>query len=436
MYKGKNYGGSNGAIKTKDAGGSGEDVKIKNADQLIESVKKTVLDKVTEIHAKYEAEVTANGKASEDTKATLVKMAAEYTALAEKNETLVIELGELAQKLTNGLENGSKKVKTMAEELDENKDGLINLSKGMSNDSIVIKADTVRASVTDNENAFVVGGIGQLAHAKLTAYDIFNVIPVSDTNTNGTIRYYDWDAATTVRAADTRAEGALFPESTAKWVGKTLNIEKVGDSLPVSEEFFEDSEMFAAELSLFVNTNVQIKRNEQIVNGDGLTPNLKGIVTTVGAFTAVASGIPDASIYDLLIKVSESITLTGGAKYSPNFALMNIADINEMKLKKDANNNYIIPPFVSRDGTQVGEMLVLEENQITANTLVVGDSRYARIYERKGIEIARGVVNAQFAEDMETLKARTRLAFLIRDADVGGFAKVTSISADLATLIL
>jgi hypothetical protein len=35
---------------------------------------------------------------------------------------------------------------------------------------------------------------------------------------------------------------------------------------------------------------------------------------------------------------------------------------------------------------------------------------------------------------METLKVRTRLAFLIRGADEGGFRKVTSISAALALL--
>ena len=411
-----------------------KELEIKNADELVTAVKSAVLEKVTAIHKKYEDEVNANGKATSETIESMKSIKTELTGLSEKNDSLSIEINELAQKLTSNFEGSTKKVKSMSECLNERKDDLIKLANRTSVNTVIIKADTVRASVTDNENAFTLSGLGQLAHAKLTAYDIFNVIPVSDSNTNGTIRYYDWDAATSVRAADTRAEGALFPESTAKWVGKVLPIEKIGDSLPVSEEFFEDSDMFAAELQMFLDTNVQIKRNGQLVNGDGVTPNLKGIVTTVGAFTAVASGISDANIYDLLIKVSESITTTGGAKYSPNFALMNIADINEMKLKKDANDNYIIPPFVSRDGSQVGEMLVLEENAIVANTLVVGDSRYARIYERKGIEMARGTVDAQFAEDMETLKVRTRLAFLIRDADVGGFAKVTSISADLVTL--
>lgn len=349
-------------------------------------------------------------------------------------ETQLKELIESVSQMKDNNTDPSKPV-SVAKQLKDNTDTLKQLAKGSTSASeVVIKADTLRANVTGNQNALDLNGLGQLAHAKLTAYDIFNKIPVSDNNTNGVIRYYDWDSATTVRAAAAVAEGAQFAESTAKWVTKTLPIEKIGDTLPVSEEFYEDSAMFAAELGMFLDTNVKIKRNTDLVNGSGVTPNIKGIVTTVGAYAAVASGITDASIYDLFVKVSEDITEAGGSKYQPNFGLMNIVDINKMKLKKDGNNNYIIPPFVSKDGNEVAGMLVLEENAITANTMVIGDSRYARIYERAGITLSRGVIGNQFAEDMETLKVRTRLAFLIRDADVGGFLKVTSISAALVTL--
>ena len=303
-----------------------------------------------------------------------------------------------------------------------------------SNADVVIKADTLRTSIAANTQSFNLPDIGQLAHRKLTMYDLFPKFPVSESNNNGVIRYWDWDSATTARAAATRAEGAVFPESTAKWVLGTMPIEKIGDSLPVSEEFEADEAMFAAELGQFLETNVDLAIDTQLATGNGTTPNLKGLVTHVSAFSAIASGITDASIYDLLVKVSESITKTGGSKYSPDFAVMNIVDINKMKLKKDTANNYIIPPFVSRDGTQVAGIIVIESNVITANTMVVGDRRFARIYEKAGVVLSKGMINAQFTEDMSTIKARKRLAFLIRGADLGGFLKVSSISADLITL--
>lgn len=310
------------------------------------------------------------------------------------------------------------------------------VKSGNTSQGVVVKALLLRSGITSNEQATDLTDIGQLATRKLSAYDIFPKITISESNNNGVIRYYDWDSATTARAAASIAEGAAFPESTAKFAKGSINLEKIGDTLPVTEEFFEDEAMFAAELEFFLRTNVELEIDNQIINGDGTSNTLVGLVSRANTFTAVASGITDASIYDLVAKVKENITSTGGQKYNPNFAVMNIADINKMKLKKDANNNYVMPPFVSRDGVNVDGITIVECNAVTANTMVIGDSRYAKIYEKTGVEVSKGLVNAQFSEDEMTLKVRKRLAFLIRNADQNGFRKVTDITAALATLAL
>lgn len=327
---------------------------------------------------------------------------------------------------------------TLSDQLKENKEKITTLAKKMDSGDgeVELKALTNRASVSGNTQAFDIADIGQLAHDKLTTFDIFPKIPITSSNHNGVVRYWDWDDATTIRAAAMVAEGGVFPESTAKWIERTIDIKKIGDTLPVTEEFLEDEAMFAAELNMFLTTNVDIIANGQVLNGDGTGNNLTGLVTSATAFVAAASGIADASIYDLIVKVSEDITDGGGAKYMPNFVVMNIADINKMKLKKDLNNNYIIPPFVSRDGTVVAGITVIEDNATVANTMVLGDTRFGRIYEIGGITLSRGTVNAQFTSDMMTIKARKRLAFLIRGADAGGFRSVASISAALVTLAL
>ena len=192
--------------------------------------------------------------------------------------------------------------------------------------------------------------------------------------------------------------------------------------------------MFAAELGLFLETNVKLAIDTQLADGDGTGNTIIGLKASVPAYTPVASDIVDASIYDLIVKVSENITVTGGAKYVPNVVFMNIADINKMKLKKDSMNNYVMPPFVTVGGVVVDGITVLESNNITANTLVLGDRRFGRIYEKGGIVLSKGLVGTQFTEDEMTLKARKRMAFLIRNADKSGWRKVTSISAALVTL--
>lgn len=346
---------------------------------------------------------------------------------------LKTNLDEFALRMKSITEKGVfGKVSKFDEEFTANKSAIIEVAKGGKGE-VEFKALTNRASIDGNQQATELATIGQLATRKLALYDLFPKVTLG-TNNNGTVRYYDWDEATTVRAAAMVAEGIAFPESTAKFKTYTLSLQKVGDTLPVTEELFEDAQMFYQELKLFLDTNVALVVDTQLNNGDGTSTNLKGLTASSTAYVPVAAGISDASIYDLIVKMSEKITATGGAKYMPDFAVMNITDINKMRLKKDANENYIIPPFVSREGNQVAGVLVIESNAITANTMVVGDSRFARIYEKGGIVMSEGMTGTQFTEDEWTLKARKRLLFLIRTADKGGFMYSDNITADLVTL--
>jgi len=337
---------------------------------------------------------------------------------------------ELALKVTELETKGVKSVvKTFVDEIKENKDALKAIAKG-GNAEIVMKADTLRASIATDPSGLFIGGIGQLQRVKRSLYNFFPKITVGKGNHSGIIRYIDWDEATTVKAAASVAEGVAFAESTAKFKGYSLTLQKIGDTLPVSEEFFEDDVMAASELDMFLATNVEDKVDSQLVIGDNTGTNLKGLVSSAPAYTPVASGITDANIYDLVAKVSESITSVGGAKYSPDFVAMNIADINKLKLKKDTTNNYVF----NFNDPRIDTLNIIEDNNVVANTLYLGDSRYARIYEMSGVVVSKGYNGADFVEDMQTLKARKRLNLLIREADKTGFRKVTSISAALVTL--
>jgi hypothetical protein len=355
--------------------------------------------------------------------------------LAKKENELKDFLAkEVSNQLLEQTSKGIEKVKSLEEEIKEKKEALLKVAKGETKEAVVLKADTNRASIPNNQQAVDLPNVGQLATRKLSLYDIFPKVRVSSSNHNGTIRYYDWDEATIARAAASVAEGATFPESTAKFKKGSVVIEKIGDTLPVTEEFFEDEAMFASELGLFLDTNVQLVVDNQLCNGTGASNTLVGLYQSAPAFTPASSGIADANIYDLIIKVAEDITTVGGSKYSPDTIIARKSVINQMKLKKDGENNYILPPFVSADGRNIDGMTVIESNIAPANTLVVCDKRFGRIYEMGGVELSTGLVGDQFIEDAMTLKARKRLAFLIREADKGGFRKVTNITNALATL--
>lgn len=349
---------------------------------------------------------------------------AEKAKLQEKIDELADKVIDLE---TKGKDLESKN--TLQKSIKENLTAIKDVINGKSSE-IELKANVTRASIVNNTEAVRLDSIGQLGVKRRALYDYFPKFPVGDGNHNGTISYIDWDEATITRAAAAVAEGAAFPESEAAFQEYTKKLIKIGDTLPVTEEFGEDEVMAAAELDNFLRVNVNTVVDQKIATGAGGASDIEGLYTAAPAYTAVASGLQDANIKDLVRKMRTAIVKTRGSKYEPNFVAANSDTIDQYILKKDANNNYM---FDMNTG-QIAGLDIVEDNNLADNTLVVGDGRFGRIYEKQGVVLSEGMVNDQYTKDLKTLKARTRLLFLIREADKTGFLKSTDIDADLATL--
>jgi hypothetical protein len=338
---------------------------------------------------------------------------------------------EIENQITDKMAVDQKeKVKTLAEEISENKETIKAIASGDKNAEVEIKALSNRASIANNTESVRLTDIGQLGVKRRALYDFFPKVQVGNGNHNGTIAYIDWDEDTTVRAAAIVAEGATFPESTAKFAEYTKKLQKIGDTLPVTEDFMEDEVLASSELSKFVSINVNTIIDTKIAVGAGGANDIEGLYTASPSYTPVASNIPDANIKDLVRKMRTAIVKTRGSKYAPNFVAANSDTIDRYFLKKDGENNYM---FDSETGTIAG-LAIVEDNNLADNTLVVGDGRYGTIYEKGGVMLSEGYSGTQFVGDMKTIKARVRLLFLIRNVDKTGFLKCTNITTALATL--
>lgn len=352
--------------------------------------------------------------------------------IAEANKDLNDVIGaEVAKQLLEQGSKGGEKVKGLTEEIEENKETIKGIVSGQRGE-VEIKALTNRASVVGNTNAYALPTIGQLGVKMRALYDVLPKIQLSTkANDNGVIKYQDWDEATTVRAAASVAEGVAFAESTAKFAEYTMPIRKIGDTLPVTEEFGEDVALAAAELERFIDINVNTVVDAQLINGTGATEQLSGLLLQAPDYTPVAAAIPDANIYDLCRKMRTTIVKNRGSKYSPDIVVANSDTIDRYMLKKDANDNYM---FRLELGNNIGALTIVEDNNMPDNQLVVGDRRFAAIYEKGGVVLSEGMINAQFTSDTKTIKARKRMAMLIRNVDRTGFLHCTDITAALVVL--
>jgi HK97 family phage major capsid protein len=398
-----------------------------------EAFKALDAEKQAELQNEYLGTLETQIKALEGTVAEVGTLKTQLKALqdADKTEDLTTKLNDLAGEIQTIKDNGGSEPVTakLHKELTEKKEALKGIIDGKKGE-IEIKALTNRASVDGNTNAYVLPDIGQLGVVRRALYDVLPKTTLSSSaNDNGIIKYHDWDEDTTVRAAEVVAEGVAFDESTAKFKEYTLPLRKIGDTLPVTEEFGEDVALAAAELERFLDVNVQTKVDNEIINGDNTGQRLKGLLTSVPTYTPVASAISFANIKDLARKMRTAIIKPRGSKYNVDIVVMNSDTFDKYYLAKDQDGNYLFD-----ENGRIAGLTVVEDNNMPDNQMVVGDRRFARIYEKGGVVISEGFVNEQYIEDVKTIKARKRIAMLIREVDKTGFLKCTDIETALETL--
>ena len=294
-----------------------------------------------------------------------------------------------------------------------------------------VKTNVTRSSVASHTLAFRLPDVGQQAFRATVIADLFRQANVGPNN-NGTIRYVDQNVVT--RNADTRSEAGTFPESAITWIERSLPIEKMADTIPVTHEALMDVDFIESEINRLLEINMALLEDSQVYNGDGSTPTLKGVDTSATAFADSTPKIQDASIYDLINVIQTKISNGKESKYRADSVLMNPTDVLKMFSKKDANNNYVLPPFASPDGSVIAGVRVVPTAVVTADTMLVGDFRQGTYYSSDAFEIEIGFVGDQFKQDLMTIKARKRAALLVRIVDNTAFYNVASIATALTNI--
>ena len=168
---------------------------LQNKGISLEDYAKKSVEEMAQLTNEYNTEVRKELEAKIDKAASKEDFNALKTQLenlTKENADLQIKatLEDLTEKVNQLKENATVTAntnKTVKQELDENKDTLKAIAKGFSPKEVVVKALSNRASVANNENAYDLPDIGQLATRKSSLYDIFPKLRVNDNNDNGTI---------------------------------------------------------------------------------------------------------------------------------------------------------------------------------------------------------------------------------------------------------
>ncbi len=353
---------------------------------------------------------------------------------------------ELAKLLANG---GAEKGTSVEEIVTKNADAIKSLANGDNGARASLKINKTiiqRSSLGSSTMGIRIPGIGELATRKSVIRSLFtqyNYSPAQMAESNGIVRWMDQNAIT--RNAAAVAESGTKPESAITWIERNESFQVLADTIPVSKQAYRHLGFVSQQINELLTKNLELVVDGQIYDGSGVSPNLNGLIT-VAPLQAIDVTLPgfgtvvDSNLYDLIASLRVSI-MNGGAagtgkqsKYMPNIVLMNPVDILKYKLSKAVDGHYLLPPFISADGTRIDSVLVVESSRVVAGTLVIGDFSYGSVHQGEDVTIEMGLVNDQFLKNQWTIRAEQEVFLLIRNVDREAFLRVASIDAAIAGL--
>lgn len=330
-----------------------------------------------------------------------------------------------------------EKAKSIGEQLEARKDAIEKFGKRESKSLVLdIKTNITSGSIVDDNMGVNIPGFNRPAHREMSLLNLFRRVTLPAGH-HGTVYYTDQTTAT--RNAATRDEAAAAPESAAEWTRRSITMEKILDSIPLTWESMRYLPELVPEVENFINTNMMLEWENQLLTGDGSVPNWNGSYAYYATdFTSTMAGtlskVDDANIADLISKISTYMSNGYKSKYMANFVVLNPDDLDTIRHLKDANSNYLKVPFINDGMTEIRMMKIVESSLITANTMMIGDGRHVTAYDVDTIELEFGLDSDDFTKDLITLKGRKAGNLLRKTLDTRALYKVTNITERVANI--
>jgi len=216
------------------------------------------------------------------------------------------------------------------------------------------------------------------------------------------------------------AEGAAKSQADFDLVVASANVKKVTAYIKVTKEMLDDVELMRSEIDQELTELINLKIDDQLLNGTGLTVNLTGITTNATAWAAgaFALSIPTPNKWDVLRTAINQVRVN---LFEPTYIVMHPTDVTSMELSKGTDGHYILPPFASQDGTNVAGIRVVANTGVTIDKFLVGDFTKSGVRFKEGLTINVGYENDDFTKNLVTILAEARLVQRVKSNHYGAF---------------
>ena len=182
-------------------------------------------------------------------------------------------------------------------------------------------------------------------------------------------------------AAET-AEGEAAPEATLTYEPATCQTREIDFHLPTTLQVLADDAALQALLENQMTNGVLQRLQAQFIAGDGVAPNLQGILSTPDVLTR---NIGEDSPSDAIQKAIADVRTATKSAYEPNVALLSPADALGLGLAKQATGSdaYVVPPNAGR----LFGLQPVVHVAVPTGTAIVGDTRSLSGLVRENVEV-------------------------------------------------
>lgn len=322
------------------------------------------------------------------------------SANGKADESLKSEIDNLTKKFNERFDSFEVENKKMFEKKNESKDFKTNLTKAISEGAIdSLRKGNTSAAAFEIKADMTTGAdfSGEVIPADRVPGYFFDpnrpqnmrqIIPNGSTQSD-VVRFVKESGYSNGAAAAN--EGSTLSQTDFDMTASSVNVEKIGTYLRISEEMLNDTPQLTSYISNRVPAKLLEVEDDQILGGNGVAPNLLGLYNSGTNFDTSASGafyqsVDNANEFDVLVAAINQLALSN---YKPNFILMNPTDFHKILLLKDSQSRYLKDQVYQGLQPSFMGVPVIMNNEVNADSYLVGDfSAACQLWIRENLSVS------------------------------------------------
>lgn len=210
-------------------------------------------------------------------------------------------------------------------------------------------------------------------------------------------------------AARIVAEGTSKPYSNYKWEDATATIEVIAHLAKLTLQALADAPRLAAEVESEMRFGLAMAEEDEILNGDGTTGHLSGLIENATAYAVPAGMDTDGILTPVdrlrvaMLQIHLAYAIPDGHVLNP----INVAEIDLQRRDPDNGGGYLYSrPDGDTGVARLWRLPVVESPSMTVNEFLTGAFKYSvHLYDRQGVTVA---ISTENDDDFETNKATMR----------------------------